>query len=215
MTRALFIAFEGNEGSGKTTQSDLLVAHLHHAGHDAIKVHEPGSTPLGDHLRTYLKEKHPIHHISELLLFSAARAELTTAIILPALEQGTHVVADRYLASTVAYQGHGRGIDLDTVHALNHIAAAGLQPDLTFWLDLYPALGIARADADQLDPHNHDRRPQSRRFEDQPLDFHHRVRAGYASQATKKGWHRLDATLPVEHLAKAVNRITATALNAR
>ena len=114
--KGLLIAFEGNEGSGKTIQSDRLLAHLNSTGRASIKVHEPGSTPLGDHLRTYLKEKHPIHTISELLLFAAARAELTRRTIVPALDSGVHVFADRYKASSVAYQGFARGIDLEIVH---------------------------------------------------------------------------------------------------
>ena len=207
--RGLLIAFEGNEGSGKTTQSDLLLDHLTTQGHAAIKVHEPGSTPLGDHLRTFLKQKRPIHTVSELLLFAAARAELVRRIMVPALNSGTHVIADRYRASSVAYQGFARGIDLDTVETLNKIATEDLLADLTFWLDIEPAQGIARADADDSEDTRYDRNTQNRRFEDQPLNFHNLVRAGYAHQSKEKGWHQLDATLSVTDLADAINQATS------
>ena len=191
--KGLLIAFEGNEGSGKSTQARRLQNTLTDRRHQSILIHEPGSTPLGDHLRTYLKEKHPITPMAELLLFAAARAQLVTTVIRPSLDAGTHVLADRFLASSVAYQGHGRQLDLTTVDQINAAATAGLVPDITFWLDIDPAAGIARADAEMM---IHERRPAARRFEDMPLDFHERVSEGYQQQSTDPTWHRIDALLP-------------------
>lgn len=188
--RGLLVAIEGNEGSGKSTQARLLTQAIAAEGHQVTLVHEPGSTPLGDHLRTYLKEKHPIVPTAELLLFAAARAQLVETVIGPALAQGTHVVADRFLGSTVAYQGYGRQLNLDAVAQVNAAATSGLTPDLTIWLDIDPAHGIARADADAQ---SQERRPAARRFEDMPMDFHLRVAQGYYDQSADPNWHRLDA----------------------
>lgn len=184
------MAIEGNEGSGKSTQARRLTDAIEAEGHRVTLVHEPGSTPLGDHLRTYLKEKHPIVPTAELLLFAAARAQLVEAVIAPALAEGRHVVADRFLGSSVAYQGYGRQLDLTTVAQVNAAATSSLTPDVTIWLDIDPAYGIARAYADAQ---SLERRPAARRFEDMPLDFHLRVAQGYYDQSADPTWHRLDA----------------------
>lgn len=209
--RGVFIAIEGNEGSGKSTLTGRLLEKILQAGHRAIAIHEPGSTPLGDHLRTYLKEKHPIDPTAELLLFAAARAQLTNTVILPALNDGTHVIADRYKASTVAYQGFGRQLALHTVHDVNDAATGGLDPDLTLWLDLPPETGIARANA-ETSSLTYERRATARRFEDMPLEFHQRVAQGYRHQSDNPGWRRLDATLPPDVLTETAYRIVADKL---
>ena len=188
--RGLLVAIEGNEGSGKSTQALQLAEAVEAEGHQVTLVHEPGSTQLGDHLRIYLKEKHPIVPTAELLLFAAARAQLVESVIAPALAEGRHVVADRFLGSSIAYQGYGRKLDLATVAQVNAAATSGLTPDVTIWLDIDPAYGIARADADA---NSQERRPAARRFEDMPLDFHLRVAQGYYDQSTDPTWHRLDA----------------------
>ena len=197
--RGLLVAIEGNEGSGKSTQARRLANAIERDGHHVTLVHEPGSTPLGDHLRAYLKEKHPIVPTAELLLFAAARAQLVETVIAPALAQGTHVVADRFLGSSVAYQGYGRRLDLHMINQVNAAATSGLTPDITIWLDIDPAHGIARADADARSP---ERRPAARRFEDMPLDFHLRVAQGYYDQSTDPTWHRLDAHRGQEAIAQ-------------
>ena len=209
--KGIFIAIEGNEGSGKSTMATRLLEKILQAGHRAIAIHEPGSTPLGDHLRTYLKEKHPIDPTAELLLFAAARAQLTNTVILPALNGGTHVIADRYKASTVAYQGFGRQLDLHTVDDVNAAATGGLDPDLTLWLDIPPGTGIDRANADAFSL-KYERRAAARRFEDMSLEFHQRVARGYRHQADNPGWSRLDATLPLDLLTETAYRIVANKL---
>ena len=208
--QGLLIAFEGNEGSGKSTQARRLHDYITARGHHSILIHEPGSTPLGDHLRTYLKEKHPITPMAELLLFAAARAQLVATVIRPSLDAGTHVLADRFLASSVAYQGHGHQLHLATVDQINAAATGGLTPDITFWLDIDPAAGIARADAETT---THERRPAARRFEDMPLDFHKRVAEGYRKQASDPSWTRVDALLPEREIANHIAESFLTATN--
>ena len=203
-TKGLLIALEGNEGSGKSTQATLLQRAIQDLGHTSIVIHEPGSTPLGDHLRTYLKEKHPIVPMAELLLFAAARAQLVQTVIEPAMAAGTHVIADRFLASSIAYQGHGRQIDLTTVDQVNAAATAGLRPDATIWLDIPPPTGIARADEDTL---TNVRSVAARRFEDMPIQFHIRVSQGYTSLAKDPTWHRIDANLPLNDIADQATRV--------
>ena len=145
MARPVFISFEGGEGSGKSTQAELLRDAMIAANRRATLVHEPGSTSLGEYLRRYLKEESvSLTGQAEVLLFSAARAQLVAEQLRPLLEQGTNLVADRYADSTLAYQGYGRELDLEMVRGLNAFATDGLRPDLTFLLDLSPAVGLAR-----------------------------------------------------------------------
>ena len=201
--RGLLIALEGGEGTGKTTQAERLTRHLNEAGKRTIMVREPGGTPLGNHLRSYLKGKGPIGLRAETLLFIAARAQSVEQTLKPSLQAGINVVTDRYLASTVAYQGHGRRGHIPFIHQLNHYATEGITPDLTLLLDLPPETGLGRAGKPQLemslepsdtegtertDEHN------ERRFEDQPLAFHKRARAGYkAMAASDPTWVTIDA----------------------
>ena len=212
--QGFLIAFEGGEGSGKTTQAQLLLDSLNRNAPQAILIHEPGSTPLGNHLRAYLKENHPIHPLAELLLFAAARAQLTHTVITPALKAGTHVIADRFKASTIAYQGYARQLPLSTVQYINDTATSLLDPDLTLWLDIPPQDGMRRADQDS---HTlaYERRPTARRFENMPLGFHQLVHQGYAEQSSHPGWHRLDATLPKHELADQIYILFNDALRAR
>ena len=211
MSNGLFIVFEGGEGSGKSTQAELLHRRLVEAQRPAVLVREPGTTTLGLYLREYLKSKQPLTTESELLLFVAARAQLVADQIRPSLEQGTHVIADRFIGSTVAYQGHGRGVKRDVIDYLNHFVTGGLNPDVTFLLDIDPEEGLLRVGRPQLQmallPDDHDDVGRAdvaghRRFEDQSSSFHKRVRRGYLELSnTGQGWQKVDARLPVEELA--------------
>jgi dTMP kinase len=147
--RALFITFEGGEGSGKSTQSSLLAARLRDAGRDVVSLREPGGTDLGEELRKLLlhKEK-PVSVEAELLMFLAARAELVNEVIRPALEAGSVVICDRFSDSTIAYQGYGRGIDAASIKTLNRWATGGLQPDVTVLLDVPVDVGRRRKHGD-------------------------------------------------------------------
>ena len=214
MSNALFIAFEGGEGSGKSTQAESLLQRFSEAGHRAVLVREPGTTTLGLYLREYLKSKRPLTLESELLLFAAARAQLVAEEIRPTLERGITVVADRYTGSTVAYQGYGRGIRRDVIDYLNDYVTGGLVPDITFLLDTEPTEGLERVGSpqmqmalmpeDSVDVGRADLAEQ-RRFEDQTMGFHKRVRRGYLELArTAPGWQIVDARLPVEQLSDRV-----------
>lgn len=168
-----FITFEGVEGAGKTTQCRLLIADLQAAGVDAILVREPGGTPLGEAIRDILLQSEgSVTAEAELLLFLAARADHTARVIRPALERGVWVVCDRYADSTVAYQGYGRGLHLDTVRRMNAFATGGLLPDVTFVLDVPAALGLSR-------------QKERNRMEREEIAFHERVRNGYLQEASE------------------------------
>ena len=214
MADGLFIVFEGGEGSGKSTQAELLHRRLLEAQQATVLVREPGTTPLGLHLREYLKSKQPLTPESELLLFVAARAQLVADQIRPSLEQGTHVIADRFSGSTVAYQGYGRGISREVIDYLNDYCVGGLSPDVTFLLDIDPEEGLNRVGKPQLqmalmpgDEPDVGRADVAghRRFEDQSRAFHNRVRRGYLEQSkADEIWRTVDARLPVEELSDQI-----------
>jgi len=135
----MFITFEGIDGAGKSTQVMKLKRQLLEQGREVMTLREPGGTPVAEQVRELLLEtRHDITPVGELLLFSASRAELVQKVILPALEQGTDVILDRFFDSTTAYQGYGRGLDLGILAEINRIASCGLMPDITFYLDLTP-----------------------------------------------------------------------------
>ena len=129
--KGAFIALEGGEGSGKSTQAQMLLERLTASGTTSTLVHEPGTTPLGHHLREYLKSKQRIDRDAELLLFEASRAQLMSEIIRPSIRRGVTVVADRFAASSMAYQGYGRRIGAEHVRTLNDFATRGLYPTST------------------------------------------------------------------------------------
>jgi dTMP kinase len=190
---ALFITFEGGEGTGKTTQVALLIKHLEEAGEAVMALREPGGTPLGDYLRVWLKaEDQPLTPEAELLLFAAARAELVRTVIEPALASGTHVVLDRYLDSTTVYQGYGRGLPMAQVRAANNVASGGLTPQVTFLLDGPLEVTLARTE-DREDA-------GGRRFEDEAIAFHRRVRAGFRRLAKRNPdrWFTINAAMNVD-----------------
>jgi len=166
----VFITLEGGEGVGKTTQQALLALQLRQAGYPCLCTREPGGTALGRALREILLHGDPLTPLAELFLYAADRAEHVQKCILPALAAGQVVVCDRFTDSTLAYQGYGRGLDLQQVRQLNHLATGGLQPHLTLWLDLPPEVGLARSGlADRL--------------EQERLEFHRRVHQGFQALA--------------------------------
>lgn len=171
MVRGVFITIEGCEGTGKSTQAVLLSQALREAGLSVLELREPGGTPLGEAVRDILldREHDGLDARAELLLYEAARAELTKRVILPGLASGGVVVCDRYYDSTTAYQGYGRGLSLDEIARLNDFAASELSPDLTIVLDLDPAEGLGRATESSAPD----------RLEAEGIGFHERVRAGF------------------------------------
>ena len=216
---ALFISFEGGEGSGKSTQAALLAERLRETGRRVSHLREPGSTGLGNYLRHWLKSNdRSMTHEAELFLFTAARAELVRRVVKPALRDGEIVVCDRYADSTTAYQGYGRGLPLAAVRAANHLAAGGVWPDVTFLLDGAPHALLMRARAqatlyDDRDVADRERDGWQRaqdggeeRFERAPLAFHERVRAGYLRLAEEEPerWRVLDAAQGAGLIAEQV-----------
>ena len=177
-----FIVLEGGDGAGKTTHAALLARRMRRRGLPVLAAREPGNTPLGRALRRWIKAEATPTPLAELLLFSAARAEMVRRVLIPALREDAVVVCDRFTASTVAYQGYGRGLDLDLIRTLNQEAAQGLRPDVTVLLDVPPEVGLARKE------------PGRDWFESQALDFHRRVRDGYLETAAADGgrWAVLD-----------------------
>jgi dTMP kinase len=190
----MFVTFEGIDGSGKTTQAALLAEWLAGRGHEAVLLREPGGTPLGERLRDLLLDGAPIGGWAEAALFAAARAELVERQIRPALERGAAVVCDRYVDSSLAYQGVGRGLGVDAVLELNEIATGGLLPDRTFVLLLDPADSPARL-SEEPD-----------RIEREDGEFVRRVDDGYRRIVAMfpERCVALDAGRPVDALAEEV-----------
>lgn len=182
MSRGKFISFEGIEGVGKSTQTQLFADFLASRGNAVLRVREPGGTPLGEDVRKILKFADYGKTMSaeaEALLFSAARAQLVREKILPSLAAGTCVVADRFTDSSVAYQGAGRGLGTREIAELNRFATGNLAPDFTVLLDLDPAVGFARVRSRAVESAD----GKSDRMESFPRDFYERVRAAYLALA--------------------------------
>jgi dTMP kinase len=185
--RGLFIAFEGGEASGKSTQAARLAVRI-----DALLTREPGGTPTGERIRELLLDPGAaVDARAEALLMAAARAQHVSELIAPALSSGRHVVTDRFTASSLAYQGFGRGLPLEDVKALSTFATAGLTPDLTVLLDLDPAVAAVRRSRE------HDR------MEAAGDAFHQRVRDGFLSLVDRT-WLVVDGALPPEDVEQAV-----------
>ena len=146
MKKGLFITFEGIDGCGKSTQFQMLKEYLEAKGVDFIVVREPGGTVIGEKIREILlnKKNDSMRPLTELLLFEAARAQITEEVIRPALEKGTCVLCDRFFDSTYAYQGYARKLGADKVLMLNDLATAGLEPDITFLIDIPVSVALER-----------------------------------------------------------------------
>lgn len=204
------ITFEGIEGSGKSTHARLLREHLRACGWDPVLTREPGGTPLGEPIRRLLLDpaSTPVHPLAELLLYCADRAQHVTQVISPALATGRPVVCDRFSDSTIAYQGHGRGLDLEVVRAVDAQARAGVVPELTLLFDCPAALGLARAQH---------RSGAADRMESAPLAFHERVRQGFLSLAAAdaKRYCVLDSTASIDDIQRRVRERVDALLGAR
>ena len=183
--RGLFLAFEGSEGAGKTTQVRLLEEHLRASGHRPVVAREPGSTPFGEQVREWVLGGPALPSRSELFLLLAARAAFVEQVVVPAIAAGRIVIADRFELSTLAYQGAGRGLPTDAIRAANALATGGTSPDATLLLELPPAEGALRQRAAGKVPD---------RMERESPDFHERVAAGYRRFADSvDGILRVDA----------------------
>lgn len=197
---SLFITFEGPEGSGKTTQLQALRGYLEARGLAVYAPREPGGTRIGDLVRSILlnPEHTEMEPVTEILLFSAARAQLVGQEIRPRLEKGQIVLCDRYADSTLAYQGYGLRLDLPTLKVITAFATGGLQPHLTFLLDVPVEIGLARKRGQDANEWN--------RMEQRQREYHERVRAGYREMAAAEPtrWRVLDATRPFDDVQAAI-----------
>lgn len=171
----MFFVFEGVDGAGKSTQLKLFVEWLQANNHAVVSCKDPGSTELGEKLRAILLGQHdvPIHMRTEMMMFTAARTQLVQQVVKPAIERGQTVVLDRYILSTVVYQGHAGGLDPDEIWKVNQIATEGLLPDMTFVLDLRVETAIARL-GKSLD-----------RMESRGIEFMQQVRDGFMNEADR------------------------------
>ncbi|TAL18667.1 dTMP kinase [bacterium] len=203
MSEGLFITFEGGEGGGKTSQSLLLAERLRSLGQKVVLTREPGGTELGKYIRKALvgRTDDPPSSRAELFLYAADRAHHVEKVISPALDAGKVVLCDRFTDATLAYQGYGRGIDLGVINTLNELATGGLKPHRTLWFDLDPEIGLRRS----LEREN-GRGTGELRFEEEALDFHLRVRSGYAEICLRnpERCRRVDCRGSVEEVAKKV-----------
>ena len=196
-----FITFEGSEGCGKTTQIEALAKALEAQGKTVLITREPGGTLIGEKIRNLLQDpshKKDISDMTELLLFSASRAELITSRIQPALSRGEIVICDRFYDSTFVYQGLGRAIDMNIVKQLNQITVGTLKPDLTILLDLDAKIGIERAKSRQSG--------ELDRIENESLAFFEAVRNGYLELAKKEPerFKTIDGLLSVDAIKKII-----------
>ena len=175
MSKGLFITFEGGDGCGKTTQIKLLDEYLKNKGYKTLLTREPGSIGLGEKVREILLNYDgEVSSVCESFLFLADRAQNVDCIIKPALEEGTIVICDRHTDSSVAYQGYGRGLDIDRINMLNNIATSGLKPDLTIVLDVDVETSQARVGSEKD------------RMESAGIEFFERVRKGYLEIAKQE-----------------------------
>jgi len=200
-SRGLLITLEGIDGCGKSTQADLLRDHLINEGLTPVMIREPGGTAVGEDIRQVILSNHYSLSLgAELLLYMAARSELTGQVIIPALIAGKIVICDRFTDSTLAYQGYGGGANLKAIRDLNRFAARGITPSLTFLFDLKVEDAAAR------------RTDQADRMESKALSFHRRVRDGYLqmAQAEEYRFKVVDATKNIDDIADLVWLETGT-----
>ncbi len=177
VTVGFFITFEGIEGSGKSTQMEMLKRYLEGRGESVLAVREPGGTLLGEKVRGILlnSSDEPVDPMAELFLYEACRAQIVSNVIRPALKSGKTVICDRFTDSTLAYQGYARGLDIGAIREMNDRATGGLVPDLTVLIDLSPEAGLKRAWARI----NGKKGALEDRFEKEGVLFHKKVREGY------------------------------------
>jgi dTMP kinase len=190
----MFVVFEGGEGSGKSTQTRMLGKALTELDVPHIVTREPGDTPLGVELRNILLRRGgtPLHKRAEALLFMADRAQHVEEVVWPALRADKLVVCDRYTASTIAYQGYANGLGVAQLRSISEWASDGLQPDITYFLDVNPAVGLERS-----------KREEHTRFEDKAVQYHVTVRDGFIKQKTPK-WHVINADIPAAEIHKSI-----------
>lgn len=200
MTRGLFITVEGTDGSGKTTQIRNMQEYLSSLGCDVLLTREPGGTRISENIRSIIldAENTEMSDITELLLYSAARAQLVAQVIKPSIEKNITIICDRYVDSFYAYQGFGRGFGLDVLEKITDIAINGIMPDITFFFDIDPEIGLKRRI----------KATGSDRIENEDMDFHRKVYSGYKELARKypRRIKTIDASMPPDMVWNDVRR---------
>ena len=208
MGKGIFITMEGPDGSGKSTQIDLLKEYLESEGYDVLITREPGGTTISEAIRGIIlnKDYSEMSPVTEMLLYASARAQLIAEVIGPVLDKGGAVISDRFVDSSLVYQGMARGLGVDAVYEVNKQAIGKYMPDVTFMLDLPAEVGISRKkDQKELD-----------RMEMESLDFHRKVAEGYRKLADKfpERIETIDATLPIENISDLIkDRVRAILKN--
>ena len=192
--QGIFISMEGPDGSGKTTQIDLLKKYLESIGYEIIVTREPGGTAISEAVRNIIlnKDYTEMSYMTEALLYASARAQLVSEVIKPAIDSGKAVISDRFVDSSAVYQGMARGLGVDNVYKINEFAIQGIMPDLTIHLDLPAKVGIGRKkEQAELD-----------RMELETIDFHEKVAEGYRSLAklAPERIRTIDATQEIEKI---------------
>ena len=194
MSRGIFITMEGPDGSGKSTQIALLKEYLEKEGYDVIITREPGGTKISENIREVIlnPDYKEMSSVTEMLLYASARAQLIAEVIGPAIDSGKAVISDRFVDSSLVYQGMARGLGVEKVYEINKTAIGDYMPDVTFMLDLPAEVGISRKkDQKELD-----------RMEQESIDFHKSVAEGYRQMAARfpDRIKTIDATLPIEEI---------------
>lgn len=195
-----FVVLEGGDGCGKSTQVGLLAGRLRGHGFDVVETREPGGTALGAAIRALLLDGGDVAPVAEALLMAADRAQHVAEVVRPALERGAWVVADRYVPSSLVYQGLVRGLGVDAVEQVSAWATGGLEPDVVVVLDVDDAVAEGR------------RAPEADRMEREGDGFHAEVRAAYRRLATERGWRMVDGAGAVDAVADAVFAVLAPLL---
>ena len=195
----MFISFEGLDFSGKSTQAKLLVERLKQQHHTVHFIREPGGTVISEKIREILLDRKHLEmsEVAEILLFSASRSQLVRQVIIPALQRGEIVICDRYCDSTTAYQGYGRGLNLDDVHIINHLATGAVMPDLTILVDI---------PIEEIERRKRKAGLTFDRMESAGRSFYERVRSGYYSLALNEPgrWFRVDGLRSIESIENAI-----------
>lgn len=205
--RGIFISMEGPDGSGKSTQIELLKKYFSEKGYEIVITREPGGTKISEAIREIIlnKEYTEMSYMTEALLYASARAQLVSEVIKPALEAGKAVISDRFVDSSAVYQGMARGLGVENVYKINEFALQGIMPELTIHLDLPAEVGISRKnDQKELD-----------RMELEAIDFHERVAEGYRKLAalSPERIYTIDATQTIEVIHKKIVDKLETILN--
>ncbi|OEG00274.1 dTMP kinase [Vulcanibacillus modesticaldus] len=204
--KGLFITFEGPDGSGKTTQLQLLANYLREQGYDVVTTREPGGTHISDQIRKILLDPNHLElkNQTEILLYAASRAQLVHELIIPALEQGKIVLCDRYIDASIAYQSYGLGIDKEIVEEINRFASSQLQPNRTYLLYISPELGRER----MIKRNNREFDSDLDRIEQKDIEYHERVYQGFSVLAEEYPNRilKIDANKSIEMIFEVIKK---------